>query len=308
MSVTWTSHPSICIEGNAPRLRVFKYLKTDRTLPKNLVDGKVVNSKNGMVTVEEYINSPDGMSGYRTSYGIVYDTSHKKQSVFSRFWKWLRTKFEKRELPPKTFADAKKMLEENVITNDIESVATKLKALVQKTYESRQVALAKRIENEHKNIINEIVLVKNGFFHYLTEDDVVKLLKTADFGIRIDFWNDYPEFVPDEVLEVKKKADALCVFDNWCVMHYDPKGEALKQIKEEEWRRDPILFGMIVGSDRLYFVKDWTTKTDDITIKKICDVLGMDKLREARNYGAKNDYSDYNCATDDLTMTTNEMG
>ncbi len=309
MGVVWTNHPSIVYEDNGRtlRLRVFKYLKSDLTLPKNLVDGKVVNGKNGMVTVEEYIKGSDGMSNYRRSCcNVVYKV--KKRNVFFALWQWVKSKFEKHTTPPETFESAKEMLDKNVITKDVENVAVQLRALVDKTYANGQFALARKIENEHRNIISELVLVKNGLFHYLTEEDVITLLKTADFGIRIDFWNDYPDFVPDDVLEAKKKADALGVFDNWCVMHYDPKGETLKQIKEEEWRRDPILFGMVIGSDRLYFVKDWTTKKDDLTIQKVCSVIGVDKLREARNYGAMNDYNgSYSNALDDVVEALDEI-
>jgi len=154
-----------------------------------------------------------------------------------------------------------------------------------------QTALANRLMNEHQNLLYESVLVKNGLFHYITEEDVINLLKMADFGIRIDFWNDYAEIAPDDVIEAKQKADALRIFDNWCVMHYDPTGESLKQMKTEEWTRDPILFGMILGSDRLYYVKDWTTSKDDLTIQKVCDILNIKSIREARDYGVDSPYS-----------------
>ena len=124
--------------------------------------------------------------------------------------------------------------------------------------------------------------------------------------------------IPLSALELKKKADDLKVFDNYCVMYYDPEWESWgsgnvraqeseqisirEQMRKEErdkaerqhqadlerrrreaaieeqrrrnartsyWTRDPILFGMIEGSRRLYFVADWITDDDDLTLEKL---------------------------------------
>ena len=56
-------------------------------------------------------------------------------------------------------------------------------------------------------------------------------------------------------------------------------------MKAEEWRRDPILFGLVIGSDRLYYVRDWTTGKDDLTVGKVCGILGLGGLRDAGDYG-----------------------
>lgn len=280
--MVWTQHPSVFISDNTPCLKVFKYLKADPTLPKYLVDGKVVKGNRSMMSLDEYMNSADGMSSYRRSNDGYIGVPEK---WYDRLLRWFHKKTEKKEIPPMTFEEAKALLGERTISPDIENAAVRLKELVAKTRGNGQIALSKRLETEYTNILNEIVLVKNGLFHYLTEDDTVKLLQKADYGIRIDFWNDYPDFVPDDVMEAKRKADALCVFDNWCIMHYDPEGKALKQIEVEEYRRDPILFGMIIGSDRLYYVKDWKTDKDDVTIDKVCRTLGIEKIRDAKDYG-----------------------
>lgn len=290
----WSDHPSIEVDSGFPRLKVLRYLKPDMTLPKYLVDGMVVLKNRKPMTIEQYINSADGMSIYRRSGSMSRGNNPKGlfghiRNLWESCSNWLSKK-RNQQIPPETFKKACEMIDQHVIKNDIDKTAVKLKAIIDKTMENGQTALARRLQYEHKNILNEEVLVKNGLFHYLTEEDVVNLLKTADFGIRIDFWNDYAEIVPDEVLEAKKQADALRVFDNWCIMHYDPKGTTLKQMKTEEWARDPILFGMIVGSDRLYYVKDWKTSKDDLTIQKVCDLLNIKNIREAREYGASSEF------------------
>lgn len=292
MAMTWTNHPSVVmVNDNEPRLRVLKYLQKDPSLPKHLVNGKVMLKGKKPMSVDEYMKSPDGMSSYRRhSTGSMDLCSNKKKSFFAKVKEWLIGKTRIVSTPPATFDDAKSLLKGNVISSDIEKATIKLRSIIDKTRANGQVALVNRLENEYANLLNEVVLFKNGLFNYLTEEDVINLFKTADFGIRIDFWNDYPDFVPDEVMEAKKKADSLCVFDNWCVMHFDPDGSALRQIKVEEWRRDPILFGMIVGSDRLYYVKDWKTDKDDLTVEKVCGILHINRLRDSKDYGAISDY------------------
>ena len=84
-------------------------------------------------------------------------------------------------------------------------------------------------------------------------------------------------------------------------MHYDPEGKALKQIEVEEYRRDPILFGMIVGSDRLYYVKDWKTEKDFLTIDKVCQTLGIKNIRDAKDYGGGHDM--FSNGFDDIVMS-----
>lgn len=288
MSMRWSEHPSVYVDGDRPRLKVLRSLKADPTLPKHLVDGKVMFRGRSM-TVDEYINSPDGMTAYRRSqYGADEcgpSPQGRRQSVFTRLWRWIRSRFEHAEIPPETFEKAHEMLDKNIITDDIEKAAAQLKSLILKTRSNGQVALAARLEKEHRTIIGEVVLKKNGLDKYLTEADVVSLLQKSDRGIRVDFWNDYPDIVPEDVIESKRRADALRVFDNWCVMHYDPEGSALKQMKAEEWRRDPILFGLVIGSDRLYYVRDWTTGKDDLTVGKVCGILGLVGLRDAGDYG-----------------------
>ncbi len=299
MGKKWTHHPSVNENSGRLRLNVLEYLKADPTLPKHLVDGMVVLKNQKPMKLEDYIRGADGMSSYRRG-STGYKQAVPEEKWNERLMRWIGDQadkvkhlFGRKQVPPETFSLAADMIENKIISKDIGDMAEKVRVLIEKTKANGQYALARRLENEHKNIIYETTLVKNGLFHYLTEEDVINLLKTADRGIRIDFWNDYAEFVPDEVLEKKAKADSLGVFDNWCIMHYDPKGETLKQMKSEEWARDPILFGLVIGSDRLYYVADWKTKQDDLTIQKVCDTLGIKAIREAREYGAESDFGNF---------------
>lgn len=73
------------------------------------------------------------------------------------------------------------------------------------------------------------------------------------------------------------------VFDNYCVLSYDPKGEnrALTEAEKrtlEEKRKDPILFGVVKGSRRLYHVGSWKDEYCDLIFGDLLDRYGKDAL------------------------------
>ena len=60
-------------------------------------------------------------------------------------------------------------------------------------------------------------------------------------------------------------------------MHFDPKNTATTRearAAEVAKRKDPILFGLIKGSRKLYFVGDWQDELCDLTFQQIVDKLG----------------------------------
>ena len=66
-------------------------------------------------------------------------------------------------------------------------------------------------------------------------------------------------------------------------MHYDPNKEASEMTeKEVEDKKDPILFGLIQGSDKLYFVGDWIDDVCDLTFDELVEVLGEDGIDETK--------------------------
>ena len=82
-----------------------------------------------------------------------------------------------------------------------------------------------------------------------------------------------------------KDSDVSPVFDNYVVAHYsdiiqkaakvEEKVSAKEEKKQREKRRDPILFGVIKNSRKLYYITDWVTDTDDLTLAKLEKELGV---------------------------------
>ena len=128
-------------------------------------------------------------------------------------------------------------------------------------------------------VMDEMYLVKNGFNVFIKESDIIQFLENSDRGIRIDFLSHYTGMIPDDVVEKKINADKLFVFDNYCVMYYSdgvPVFRATTHEKEVARKaKDPILFGMIRDSRRLYYIADWVSENDDLTLNKFYDVTGI---------------------------------
>ena len=68
------------------------------------------------------------------------------------------------------------------------------------------------------------------------------------------------------------------IFDNYAILHYDPDLEAYSEtIEETKKRRDPILFGLIKGSNKLYYITDWIDEFCDPTLDKFVETLQIQK-------------------------------
>lgn len=145
-----------------------------------------------------------------------------------------------------------------------------------------QVALADQLTAQIFNNKYESILKAEGFYYKITEAQLVSFVKKTEKGVRLDYIKNFTRNIPDEVFDKKVKADSLLVFDNYCVLYYDPDLKSYKMTKEEEERErlkkaDPILFGMINGSRNLYYISDWVDDYCDLTLEEFIKVSGLDK-------------------------------
>ena len=81
-------------------------------------------------------------------------------------------------------------------------------------------------------------------------------------------------------MEIKKAADERGWFDNYLVLYFTTKGIESAELTKEEVRqkKDPILFGVIRNSRKLYFVADWTDEYCNLTLDKMLKVLKKEVL------------------------------
>lgn len=92
--------------------------------------------------------------------------------------------------------------------------------------------------------------------------------------LALTYLANYTRPVPQEVQDIKQKVDALCIFDNWVVLHYDPKNENNMLTQEEiRKKRDPILFGVLGVSRKLYMIADWKDDHCDLTWEELAGLM-----------------------------------
>ena len=144
--------------------------------------------------------------------------------------------------------------------------------------------------------IYESVLAVHGYNKYIHFSEIEDLQNKCTRVLDIDYISDFGRIIPDDICEKKKACDEMCVFDNYCILYYDPKDTVPAKTKktkkqnpaspaankEARAKRDPILFGLINHSDKLYYIGSWVDELCDLTIETIADKLGKSSVKEIK--------------------------
>ena len=127
----------------------------------------------------------------------------------------------------------------------------------------------------------EAELYANGFYHVVTEKQVADFAKKTEEGgkgLELIYIKNFSRPLPEKVVNKLLEADKMEVFDNYVILAYDPEGKKkIETEKERDKRKDPILFGVIAGSDKLYYITDWVDEYCDLTLQQFVDTLGIKK-------------------------------
>jgi hypothetical protein len=129
----------------------------------------------------------------------------------------------------------------------------------------------------------ESALFVKGMKRYISEAQLLKFVRGCERGLCLDWIQHFTRVIPKEVVDAKIKCDAAELFDNYCVLHFDPDLKATTKEDREAAaakKRDPILFGVMRGSRRLYFIGDWKDEHCDLTLQQIVDKLGAEEKTE----------------------------
>lgn len=207
--------------------------------------------------------------------------------------KFLFTKTDKKDKLEEINNDKKYSLNVIQLFDNIKILASKEKDFISRV--DQYVELIKKAQALHQTAqeeqlidkliihVYESVLSVCGFNKYITETDLINLQSKCEKVLRIDYIENFVRVVPDEVVKKKLVADSLFVFDNYCVLYYDPSGESFSETekqKEERIKKDPILFGVISGSRKLYYIADWIDELCDLTLEQVVEKIGKVKELE----------------------------
>lgn len=148
-----------------------------------------------------------------------------------------------------------------------------------------QVGLKEKLFAELITNKYESVLFANGMYKAVSADKIVELAQGSKKALSLDYIQNYGRVIPTDVIKKKIEADKLHVFDNYVILHYDPDGKSYvatekERKKEVEKKKDPILFGVIMGSDKLYYIADWIDEYCDLTFDKLTEILGKEIIEQ----------------------------
>lgn len=238
------------------------------------------------IDIKDYLNKSSRLSNDQLFTEMVgdvrrndRDSKERKPSKISTFFYNLKSKLTGENLRTldqiiSCFNNIKIELgKESIYVSRIQGLLQKLA----KAQKSGQEALKEKIFEEMIVDKYESILYASGFTKVITEKQLLKIgekiKNIKKRNLELTYIKNYVKQIPDNIVDLKLKSDLLEVFDNYVILHYGDKisesPTAKEQRKINEIKRDPILFGIIKGSRKLYYIGDWIDKDDDLTWKTI---------------------------------------
>jgi hypothetical protein len=150
--------------------------------------------------------------------------------------------------------------------------------------ENGQIALLEVLRDKKGGVLKESKLLESGEIQYVTEEDIVNFYKKSNLRnkmLKLTWIKNYARMIPQDVIEKKKIYDSTEIFDNYVILHFDKYDNSTEMTKEEkEKAKDPILFGVLKGTRKLYYIGDWIDEYCDLTLDKFLSTLEMEESRK----------------------------
>lgn len=285
------------------KITLLEDIMVDYNLPKYIKEKEITETENevnnGIFREGTRISAPASAWGAfnfsdpdtekkRVLQSLEFE-SNFKGSLKSKLRVWFYKNFIMGRSKPLdiTFVDLEAFFEsiktsvKNIDKKSIDEILEKYIVTLDNAQDNHQTALVERIMGFVEILRTELILSESKFNKYLTEQDVVKFYNLASVhgkyktNLCLTYIKNFVKIIPEDVTALKKEADALKIFDNYVVLHYDYSGDAVAETKEEEEKRkDPVLFGVIKGSKNLYYIGDWVDDYCDLTLDVIIKKLG----------------------------------
>jgi hypothetical protein len=233
--------------------------------------------------------NPEGTTAYITdsswttgsSPNIFHVSTVKDRTMFfKRLCIWWRERksayfkaYRKKVFSPNAFFKSlKKSLKVNediAVLKDLD-IDTYMQSMIDMAKRIGQTAYAEKLEEDTDRLKAEIGILSAGYKYYVDEKDVVANKAKLPDELKLTFIKNYTRVIPKDVVIELVKAIEAEVFDNFCVLHYDPTNDAEQMTKAEvEKAKDPILFGVAEDSRKLFFIADWLDEYCDWTLDKL---------------------------------------
>ncbi len=266
-------------------LEIFDYFQVDELLPKYSKKNGDDKNKNKIVLEGNsvYIDTPstsDFDDGEWDEDSISVKRKKGKKSLLNKICLFFKKTKEKSEKKKHLIAIRDFFL--NIADNfkefsNLGEIADYYEKALLRTKDSGQYAMLEQIKQKIDIVRYEVKLKALKLNKYLTEEQIYDFYESVGEkkALKLTWIKNFMRILPDNLIKVKKKLDSYNIFDNYVILHYDPKHKGEKLTEEEkEIKKDPILFGLIKGSRRLYFIGDWKDEYCDLTLEELLTTIG----------------------------------
>lgn len=261
------------------KLTIFESFRVDRGLPKFKTEDKQ-SQQSEFSQFNISVTSADG---------FVISTRGSQSTPMS-WWGRLCKRFfgttttnSSQPAPTITVSEFFRSVKNNALElRAIQEIASGYERALLMARTSRQTALVETLTKNLAAIRSEAQLLAIGLTKYVEEETLVAFAEKAERHLRLDWIANFVRMVPEDLIKKKQEADARFVFDNYVVLHYDPRGQNRADTEEERRKKkDPILFGVIDGRRRLYYIGDWVDEFCDLSLDKIAQMLGSEVVKDS---------------------------
>jgi hypothetical protein len=138
--------------------------------------------------------------------------------------------------------------------------------------------LAKNLVTHLEAIRREKLAVRHGFDKFVMREHIAKYIEKVDKRVvKLIELKRYPRPIPPEVREKITLAQSLNLWDEFYVLFTDYTNKITKQVKQEDRKKDPIIFGVYRTQtyvvERFYFIADWVDEHCDLTLSVLLDEM-----------------------------------
>lgn len=232
-------------------------------------------------------NDPFGSaSGGFTLNGLNRGEDDSKSKL--NWWSKIKAKLKKEDKPKISVVEFFRAIKGSI--KDVQSYEKRVGDYITALKYAKQLGQTALVEQLKNNIViakYETLLLQGDFKKVITEEQVISFYKDSAKGLSLTYVENFARIIPSDIVKLKKEADKLCVFDNYVIMHYDPNQKAFKLTKKQvEAKKDPILFGIIKGIRKMYYIGDWQDEFCDLTLDAFIEKFGKDAI-DANNISVK---------------------
>lgn len=252
----------------------------------NRRNGELVMSNMGFFNVVQPMQGVGGSSGEIKKPSLFERIFHRKR--YKRFQQELADAITNPNFTVETFESDEVKKSRMSVEDFFKSIKNSAEELVMveerlKTFtdamehlkKTGQYALIEIMQQDLEVHRAETQLYAIGLRKVITEKNITDFASKSPRAIKLDWVQNFTRLIPAKALDIKLNADEKHIFDNYVVMHYDPDNKgSMDTVAEKIKKKDPILFGVIAGSNKLYYIACWEDEYCDLTFDKLVDTLG----------------------------------